>query len=94
MRGYVLQQETEKNSQLLVNKEILQEINQAKYYFGFIEEKDLGDKIEMSFLSNSGDYIGKWILSLLDNVEVIEPEFLNDDIVKMVKKLQNKYNPS
>ncbi len=79
---------------LLVNKKILPEINQSKYYFGFIEEKDLGDKMEMSFLSNSDDYIGKWILTLLDNVEIIEPELIRVSVGEMVKKLQNKYNPS
>lgn len=79
---------------LLFNKRILSEINQAKYYFGFIEEKDIGSKIEMSFLSNSEDYIGKWILTLLDDVEIIEPESLKLMVSSYVKKLQNKYYPS
>jgi predicted DNA-binding transcriptional regulator YafY len=79
---------------LLFSKKLLPEINQAKYYFGFIEEKDLGDKMEMSFLSNSEDYIGKWILSLLDNVEIIEPESLKLTVSGFVKKLQKKYLPS
>ncbi|PLX18451.1 MAG: transcriptional regulator [Marinilabiliales bacterium] len=79
---------------LLFNKMILPEINQAKYYFGFIEEIDLGDKIEMSFLSNSEDYIGKWIITLLDAVEIIEPESLKSHVAFIVKKLHNIYKPS
>lgn len=79
---------------LLFNKNIIPQINQAKYYFGFIEEKDINDKVEMSFLSNSEDYIGKWILTLLDDVEILEPKSLNNYIVKLVKKLQKKYSPS
>lgn len=77
---------------LIFNKRILPEINQAKYYFGFIEEKDMGDKVEMSFLSNSEDYIGKWILTLLDNVEIMEPQSLKITINKMVKLLNKVYS--
>jgi predicted DNA-binding transcriptional regulator YafY len=79
---------------LQVKKSILKEINQAKYYFGFIDEKNLGEKMEMSFLSNSESYIGKWILTLLDDVEVIEPKSLIVYLGSMVKKLQKKYTPS
>jgi predicted DNA-binding transcriptional regulator YafY len=79
---------------LLFDKDVLSQINQAKYYFGFIEENDRGDKIEMSFLANSEDYIGKWILSLLDKVEITEPESLKRTVSSYVKKLQKKYNPS
>ncbi len=76
---------------LLFNKAILPEISQAKFYFGFIEEKDLGDRIEMSFLSNSEDYIGKWIMTLVDNVEIIEPESLKQYVKGLVKRLHKKY---
>ena len=79
---------------LLIDKEILPAINQAKYYFGFIEEKDFDKKVEMSFLSNSEDYIARWIITLLDKVEIIEPESLKSTIFEMIKKLQKKYYPS
>lgn len=79
---------------LLFNKEIIPQISQAKYYFGFIEEQDLGEKVEMSFLSNSDDYIGKWILTHLEDVEIIEPESLRVYVVRLVEKLQKKYKPS
>ena len=79
---------------LLVDKKILPQINQSKFYFGFIDEKDLGDKIEMSFLSNAEDYIGKWIITLLDAVKIIEPESLKIYVISIVKKLQKIYKPS
>ena len=79
---------------LIFDKEIIPEINQAKYYYGFIDEKDLGDKTEMTFLSNSDEYICKWILTLLDKVVIAEPESLKTSIVGMIKKLQKKYLPS
>ena len=79
---------------LLFDKEIIPEISQAKYYYGFIDEKDLGNKVEMSFLSNSDDYIARWIITLVDKVEILEPELLNEVVVRMVKKLQKKYLPS
>lgn len=79
---------------LLFDKEIISDINQAKYYYGFIDEKEINDKVEMSFLSNSEDYIGKWIITLLDKVEIIEPESLKSTVAEIVKKLQKKYLPS
>lgn len=79
---------------LLFDKEIISDISQAKYYYGFIDEKDLGDRVEMSFLSNSEDYIGKWIITFLDKVEIFEPESLKASVVGMVKNLQKKYLPS
>jgi predicted DNA-binding transcriptional regulator YafY len=79
---------------LTFDKNIIPEISQAKYYYGFIDEKELGDKIEMTFLSNSEEYICKWILTLLDQVEIIEPLSLKVTISDMMKKLQKKYNPS
>jgi len=78
---------------LKFDKSIIPEISQAKYYFGFIDEKDMGNKVEMHFLSNSEDYIGKWIITLLDKVEVIEPESLSLHITGLVKILQKKYYP-
>ena len=79
---------------LLFDKGIIPEISQAKYYYGFIDEKEINDKVEMSFLSNSEDYIGKWIITLLDKVKIIEPESLKTTVVGMVKNLQKKYLPS
>jgi predicted DNA-binding transcriptional regulator YafY len=79
---------------LLFDTKIVPEVSQAKFYYGFIEEKDLGDKVEMTFLSNSEDYIGRWLITILDGVEIIEPESLKLTVIDMVKKLQKKYLPS
>lgn len=79
---------------LLFDKGIIPEISQAKYYYGFIDEKEINDKVEMSFLSNSNDYIGRWIITLQDKVKILEPESLKVSVVGMVKKLQKKYLPS
>ncbi|MCK5169319.1 MAG: WYL domain-containing protein, partial [Bacteroidales bacterium] len=79
---------------LVFEKDIISEISQAKYYYGFIDEIDLGDKFEMSFLCNSNDYIGRWIITLLDKVEIIEPESLKSTVTEMIKNLQKKYLPS
>ena len=79
---------------LLFDKDIISEISQAKFYYGFIDEQEVNDKIEMSFLSNSEDYIGRWIITLSDKVEIIEPESLKNVVVEMVKNLQKKYLPS
>lgn len=76
---------------LLFKKEIIPEINQVKFYYGFIDEIDLGENIEMNFLSSSEDYISRWIITLSVNVEILEPQSLKLTVVRMVEELQKKY---
>ena len=79
---------------LQFSKDVIPEISQSKYYFGFIDEKEIKGKVEMSFLSNSEDYIGRWIITLADKVEILEPDTLKASVVGLVKDLQKKYLPS
>lgn len=45
-----------------------------KYYFGFVEQKEIDGQIEMHFLTASYEGIARWLLSFVDAVEVISPE--------------------
>lgn len=76
---------------ILVDKSIYHEIQNTRYYFGYLQEKQLEDKYQMEFLVNDLDYLAKWLITLGDKIEIIEPVKLRNIILTHVKKLQIKY---
>ncbi|MCG8700756.1 MAG: YafY family transcriptional regulator [Bacteroidales bacterium] len=74
-----------------VKKSYASALSNTKYYFGLVDEKELDDVIEMSFMINDYDYIANWILSLHDNVVSINPEELSNIIKEKVKKSYKLY---
>jgi predicted DNA-binding transcriptional regulator YafY len=67
------------------------ELFEQKYYFGFVSEKLLDNFIEMTFLSNSFDWIGKWLLEFGNKVSVISPEALKVYLKQKVAELKKHY---
>lgn len=59
---------------MTVNKHILKYLGEQKYYNGFVSEKDLGDKTEMTFLSSSLEGFARWYLMLGDGADIISPQ--------------------
>lgn len=45
-----------------------------KYYYGFVKEIDLGERMELHFLTSNIWSISRWAMSFMDSIEVIEPQ--------------------
>jgi len=73
------------------DKNIYSELHSVKYYFGFISEKEIDDKIEMTFLNDSVSYVGGWLLKYGNKIEIIKPDSLIMQMRIFVKELYNKY---
>ena len=73
------------------NKNIIKNLEQQKYYFGYVEEKKSGNFIEMTFLITPLDYIAKWLLSYGNNVQVVYPSGLRTIMNTLVKDLYSHY---
>ncbi|AWV97732.1 helix-turn-helix transcriptional regulator [Arcticibacterium luteifluviistationis] len=56
------------------------------YYMGFISQKDLGDQIEMSFLTGNLMGFAHWFLYLGKVADIIEPEQLKIDVKQLLLK--------
>ena len=56
------------------DRKIARFIQEQKYFFGFVEEKPVGSRLEMQFLTTSYDYLSRWLLSYTDGVTVVSPE--------------------
>ena len=74
-----------------VDKEALRYLGEQKYYQGFVSEVDLGDEVEMTFLSCSLSGFARWILWFADQVTIIEPVELTEEVRRYLKPLISKF---
>lgn len=65
-----------------VNKDAIKYFGEQKFYMGFVSQKNISSKIEMTFLTCSLDGFAKWYMMFGDNAEIIKPEQLK----KIVKQ--------
>lgn len=65
-----------------VDKTIIKYFSEQKFYMGFVSQKPIKNKIEMTFLSCSLDGFANWYMMFGDNAEIIKPENLK----KLVKQ--------
>lgn len=70
-----------------VDKEALRFLGEQKYYQGFVSEIDLGDEVEMTFLSCSLSGFARWVLWFANQVTIIEPVELTDEVRRYLKPL-------
>jgi len=71
--------------------DLAKELNEQKYYYGFIGEKVNSKFIEMTFLTNSFEWICYWLLALGAKVIVKEPIELISFVKQKVKELSKYY---
>jgi predicted DNA-binding transcriptional regulator YafY len=74
-----------------VNKAFASEITEHKYYYGFVSEQEFDSFVEMTFFSNSQDWIGYWLLNMGTNVQITSPDSLIIFVREKVAKLANHY---
>jgi predicted DNA-binding transcriptional regulator YafY len=66
-----------------VDKSILKYFGDQKYYNGFVSEKEVNGKVEMTFLCASLESFTRWFMMFGDNAEIMSP----DSLKKMIKAL-------
>lgn len=78
---------------LRVEKSIAIYLQEHRHYHGFVSETDLGDYLEMTFLTQwleSG--FARWFIMFADQAEIIEPEILKASVETILEKILHK-NP-
>jgi predicted DNA-binding transcriptional regulator YafY len=91
-----LQQMAEKEKmetvRVLFSKAVTKHLGEQKYYFGFVQETDMGDEgVEMTFLSASLEGFARWILMFTIHAKVVEPFELNTRLRELTEELQQHY---
>lgn len=76
------------NVVLLIDKTAIPFINEQKYYSGFVSEKVIGDKVEMTFLTASIEGFARWYLMFADYAEIIS----NDHLIHKIETILAKIN--
>jgi predicted DNA-binding transcriptional regulator YafY len=75
---------------LLIDKEIIQHIGDQKFYNGFISQKEVGDKIEMTFLTSSLMGFSRWYMLIGDHADIVSPPKLKEFAAEIVSAISKK----
>jgi predicted DNA-binding transcriptional regulator YafY len=75
---------------LSVDKSILKYFGDQKYYNGFVSQKEVGDKVEMTFLSASLNGFARWYMHFGEHADIIEPQQLKDIIKDALTAIAKK----
>lgn len=77
---------------LRIQKSIYRYLSDSKYAMGLVEEENESDDIvTMTFATMNLDYIGRWLLMMLDKVEIMAPADLKYKVQYMVRSLNQYY---
>jgi predicted DNA-binding transcriptional regulator YafY len=73
------------------DKSVSKYLRQARYYYGFVSEEDLGDRCRMTFLVASMRSFCRWLLMYGNSVELESPDKLIETMEEMVDELVLHY---
>jgi predicted DNA-binding transcriptional regulator YafY len=76
---------------VLFDKSIARYLRNAKYFYGFVSEEELEDRIRMTFLVGSFRYFSRWLLMYANKVEVESPDKLKEAMEQLVDELVIHY---
>jgi predicted DNA-binding transcriptional regulator YafY len=93
LKAYIAQTVKEKELEMVVikvDKEIYNYLEHQKYYSGFISEKTIGSKIEMTFLTMTLEGFARWYMMFGDHAEIIKPDALKDRVAAIITAISQK----
>lgn len=78
-------------AKIVFDKKYTTELSNVKYYYGFYEQKETDQALEMYFAVSDFEYIANWLINLENAVLEIHPPELKLKIEKRVRTLAKKY---
>jgi predicted DNA-binding transcriptional regulator YafY len=93
LKEYIAQTAKEKEIDtvvIVIEKRIHSFLEGQKYYSGFISEKEVGDTIEMTFLTNSLEGFARWYMMFGEQADIITPDSLRDRVKELTEKLMQR----
>ena len=73
------------------DKSIISFIEKPKYYYGYVDEKDIGNQVEMYFMIDSMEYIARWIIMHGSKAEIISPQKLKVSVRALAQEIYQHY---
>lgn len=83
LNEYISRSARERNLQqvvMRVEKRIVPYLNEQKYYNGFVSEREVGDMVEMTFLTEYIEGFVRWMMMYGDTAIIISPEELKTKV--------------
>ncbi len=75
---------------LRVDKEAARYLGEGRKYFGFRSERDLGDQIEMEFLTPApGEALARWFLMFGDCGRIVSPDSFREQVKQLTDKIRS-----
>lgn len=93
LQQYIAQTAHEKQLQrvvIMVDKKIHNYLDGQKYYNGFIAEKEVDSRMELTFLSESLEGFARWFIMYGDQAEIITPDSLKDRVRELAETIAQK----
>lgn len=75
-----------------VEKDSVKYITDQKYYNGFVSQKEVNGKIEMTFLTCSLEGFARWYIMFGDRAEIITPPDLNTHVKQLLNSILKNVN--
>lgn len=75
---------------ILISKEVVKYLGEQKYYNGFVSQRIIKDKIEMTFLTWSAELFARWYMMFGDQAEILSPAHLKDIVKKIAHTIAEK----
>ena len=72
------------------DKKIIKHFGDQLYYHGFVSQKDLKDKVEMTFLPYSLEGFARWYMMFGDHADILSPPELKAIIKKIATQISKK----
>ncbi|HEV7349835.1 YafY family protein [Telluribacter sp.] len=88
------QQKSVQKVVIRLEKTSYQYLCDQQYYHGFISQTEIGDQIEMTFLTASLPGFAHWYLLLGEVAEIVEPEELNALVLEKLEKIRLRISQS
>jgi predicted DNA-binding transcriptional regulator YafY len=73
-----------------INKDVVKYLGDQKFYNGFVSQKVLKDKIEMTFLTSSIEGFARWYMMFGDCAEIINPSEVKERVKQITSVISKK----
>jgi predicted DNA-binding transcriptional regulator YafY len=93
IKDYLAKVSKEQNLETMVlriDKNIAQFLTEQKYYNGFVSEKIVGDKVQMTFLTSSTEYFLRWFLMFADKADIVKPDSLKIALKEKLAEIKKR----
>lgn len=75
-----------KEAVIQFSKSVVRYIDDQKYYYGFLDQKEVGEAVEMKFVTPQYEFLARWILMFVDQATIIAPAELQGLVSKYARK--------